>query len=463
MSVGMSAATPALVHRKRRGSELLLLVLALALSIGAYAITGLAREGEVPTDIIGYGGGLVLLAVIAHVVVRFRAPYADPVLLPVVVALNGLGLAMLRRIDMSLEAADSDFGPFAPSQLMWSAVGVGLFCLVVLIVRDHRRLQAFTYTFGLLGLVLLLLPLVPGLGVEINGSRVWINLIGFSFQPGEVAKVCLVIAFSGYLVVNRDALALAGRRVLGIDLPRGRDLGPILLAWLASMAVLVFQRDLGSSLLFFGLFVVLLYVATERPGWLVLGGLMFTSGAFLGYLFFSHVRSRVEGWLDPFSEPDRFDQIVEAQYGLAWGNVLGRGLGEGSPTRVPFAWSDFIITSFGEELGLAGLMAIIMLYALIVERGLRVALLCRDSFGKLLSVGLAISFALQIFVVVGGVTRLIPLTGLTTPFLSAGGSSMVANWMIIALLLRISHQARQPDPEVWTPGADDATQVVRLR
>lgn len=463
MSAAMSAATNALVHRKRRGSELLLLLLALTIGVGAYAIVGLAREGEVPTDILWYGGGLTVLAVIAHLVVRFRAPYADPVLLPVVVALNGLGLAMLRRIDISLEAADSSFGPFATSQLLWSGVGVGLFCAVLLLVQDHRRLQAFTYTFFLLGLALLLLPLLPGLGVEINGSRVWINLIGFSFQPGEVAKVCLVVAFSGYLVVNRDALALAGRRVLGIDLPRGRDLGPILLAWAASMAVLVFQRDLGSSLLFFGIFVVLLYVATERPGWLVLGGLMFATGAYFGYLFFGHVRSRVEGWLDPFSEPDRFDQIVEAQYGLAWGNVLGQGLGEGSPTRVPFAWSDFIITSLGEELGLAGLMAIIMLYALIVERGLRVALLCRDGFGKLLSVGLAISFALQVFVVVGGVTRLIPLTGLTTPFLSAGGSSMVANWMIIALLLRISHQARQPDPEVWTPGADDATQVVRLR
>lgn len=463
MSSATDATGKALVHRKRRGAELVLLLLALVIGVGAYAITGLAREGEVPTDILWYGGGLTALAVLAHLVVRYRAPYADPVLLPVVVALNGLGLSMLRRLDMTLEAADSSFGPFATSQLLWSGVGVGLFCVVLFLLQDHRRLQAFTYTFGFLGLALLLLPLVPGIGVEINGSRVWINLLGFSFQPGEVAKVCLVIAFAGYLVVNRDALALAGRRVLGIDLPRGRDLGPILLAWAASMAVLVFQRDLGSSLLFFGIFVVLLYVATERPGWLVLGFLMFASGAYFGYLFFGHVRSRVEGWLNPFSDPDRFDQIVEAQFGLAWGNVLGRGLGEGSPTRVPFAWSDFIIASLGEELGLAGLMAILVLYGLVVERGLRAALICRDSFGKLLAVGLAASFALQIFVVVGGVTRLIPLTGLTTPFLSAGGSSLVANWVIIALLLRITHQARQPDPEVWTPEADDATQVVRLR
>lgn len=456
------ATAAGFVHRRRRGAELMLLLLALGIGIGAYAIVGLAREGAVPTNLLWYGGGLVALALITHLVVRFKAPYADPVLLPVVVALNGLGLAMLHRIDLSLAASESGFGPYAPSQLLWSAIGVALFCLVLFLIPDHRRLQAFTYTLGLAGLVLLLLPLVPGLGVEINGSRVWIRAMGLSFQPGEVAKLCLVVAFAGYLVVNRDALALAGKRVLGIDLPRGRDLGPILLAWAASLTVLVFQRDLGSSLLFFGIFVVLLYVATERPGWLVLGGLMFAGGAYAGYLLFGHVRERVSGWLNPFSDPAYY-QIVEAQFGLAWGGLLGQGLGEGSPTRIPFVWSDFILAAFGEELGLTGLMAILLLYALIVERGLRIALLCRDGFGKLVSVGLATTFALQVFVVAGGVTGLIPLTGLTTPFLSAGGSSMVANWAIIALLLRISHQARRPDPEVWTPDADDATQVVRLR
>ncbi|MGH3367514.1 MAG: FtsW/RodA/SpoVE family cell cycle protein [Nocardioidaceae bacterium] len=451
------------VHRKRRGSELVLLVLALVIGIGAYAITGLGREGEVPADVVVYGGGLTVLAVGAHVLVRYLAPYADPVLLPVVVALNGLGLAMLHRIDLSLKAAGDEAGPFAPPQLMWSAIGVVLFCAVLVVIRDHRRLQAFTYTLGLVGLGLLVLPLLPVIGNEINGARIWIQLFGFSFQPGEVAKICLVVFFAGYLVVNREALALAGRRFLGIDLPRGRDLGPILLAWAASLAILVFQQDLGSSLLFFGIFVLLLYVSTERPGWLVLGGGLFLGGAFMAYSLFGHVRDRVEGWVDPFSNPDVYYQIVQSQYGLAFGGILGQGLGEGSPTLVPFSWSDFIVSSLGEELGLTGLMAIILMYALIVERGLRISLVCRDAFGKLLAVGLAVSFALQVFVVIGGVTRLIPLTGLTTPFLSAGGSSMVANWAIIALLLRISDHARQPSPEIAPTEQDDATQVVSVR
>jgi cell division protein FtsW (lipid II flippase) len=331
------------------------------------------------------------------------------------------------------------------------------------VLRDHRRLQAFTYTSGFAAIVLLLLPLLPVLGTQINGARIWIRLGPLSFQPGEVAKVCLVIFFAGYLVLHRDALALAGRRFAGIDFPRGRDLGPILAMWLVSLGVLVFQRDLGSSLLFFGLFLVMLYVATERPGWLVVGVALFAAGSYCSYLFFGHVQSRVDAWLHPFAAGVNSYQIVQGMYGMAWGGLVGRGLGQGDPTLIPFSYSDFISASIGEELGLTGLMAVIVLYGLIVERGLRAALVCRDAFGKLVATGIAVVFALQVFVVVGGVTKLIPLTGLTTPFLSYGGSSLVANWAIIALLLRISDQARRPLPELSGPDDDDATQVVIMR
>ncbi len=456
MSVGLSTSSrivSAFVPRKRRGAELFLLVLALVVGVGSYALVGLGRDGEVPTDIIAYGGFLVVAGIACHVAVRFLAPYADPVLLPAVIALNGIGLAMIRRIDL---ASNTDF---ASKQLIWAGISVAGFVGTLALIRDHRRLQAFTYTMGFAGIVLLVLPLLPVLGANIHGARIWIQIGGLSFQPGEIAKICLAIFFAGYLVVKRDALALAGRRFLGIDLPRGRDLGPILLMWLISLGVLVFQRDLGSSLLFFGLFVVLLYVATERPSWLAVGALLFAAGAYFGYLAFGHVQARIEDWLDP----DPTGQLMFGQYGLSWGGILGRGWGEGSPYLTPFSYSDFIATSIGEELGLTGLMAIIVIYGIIVERGFRTALVCRDPFGKLLSVGLSIAIALQVFVVIGGVTQLIPLTGLTTPFLSYGGSSLVANWIIVALLLRISDHARRPPPDLRMPTADDDTQVVKMR
>jgi len=463
----MSAVAPGLrerpfLHRRRRGAELFLLVLSLVVGIGAYAAVGLGVKGRVPADIVPYGGWLAALCLVAHLVVRFFAPYADPVLLPVVAALNGLGLAVIHRIDLGYAQLHSSIGPFARTQLVWMTLGVALFVLVLVLLRDHRRLQSLTYTTGFAAIVLLLMPLLPVIGRTINGSRIWINLGPFSFQPGEVAKVLLVLFFAGYLVLHRDALALAGRRFAGIDLPRGRDLGPILLMWLISLAVLVFQRDLGSSLLFFGLFLVMLYVATERPGWLVVGTAMFITGAYLGYLAFGHVRERVDTWLHPFDPHNNGYQLVQGLYGMAWGGLVGRGLGQGDPTATPLGFSDFIMASIGEELGLTGVMAVLLLYGLIVERALRTSLVCRDAFGKLVAVGLGTAFALQVFVVVGGVTRLIPLTGLTTPFLSQGGSSLVANWAIIALLLRISDQARRPPPELTAP-EDDATQVVTLR
>jgi cell division protein FtsW (lipid II flippase) len=451
-----------IIPRSRRGVELMLLIVAIAVSVGAYVNIGITVQDKVPASTGYYAAGIGLLAFIAHMALRYRAPYADPVLLPCAVLLNGLGVAMIHRVDLGLQQVAEAAGrdprtPAAPQQITWTAVGILLFLVVILVVRDHRRLQAFTYTAGLVGLVLLILPLVPGLGVDLNGSRIWIRLLGMSFQPGEFAKLSLIVFFAGYLVVKRDVLTLAGHRFLGLDLPRARDLGPILIAWGVSLGVLVFEKDLGSSLLFFGLFLFLLYVATERAGWLLIGGLLFLAGAWFAYGTFGHVHKRVEDWLHPFNEVG--GQVSTALMGQAWGGVLGRGLGQGRPELLNFyGQSDFIISSFAEELGLTGIIAIILVYTLIVERGLRTALGCRDIFGKLLATGLAMSFALQVFVIVGGVTGLIPLTGLATPFMALGGTSLVANWAIIALLLRISDQARRPQ----TPAAPVSDETIAM-
>ena len=446
------------VPRRRRNVELALLTFALGIGLAAYAIVDLnVLEAVTPRFplLAGLSGLLVLLA---HLAVRWRLPYADPVILPCVVLLNGLGLAMIHRIDLINDPPLAG----ARQQLIWTVIGVALFVAVAVLLRDHRPLQGYTYTIGLVGIVLLLLPLVPGLGEEKFGARIWIEVMGYSFQPAEAAKVLLAIAFAAYLVEKRDVLALAGLRVLGVDLPRARDLGPILLMWLLSLAILVLQRDLGTSLLFFGLFVMMLYVSTERAGWPVLGTLLFAGGAYLGYLNFGHVRVRVGAWLDPFSDYDAYFQVINAQFGMAWGGLLGTGLGEGRPGLTPLARSDFIAAALGEELGMTGLMAIILVYGLVVARGLRTSLQCREPFGKLLSAGLAFAFALQVFTIIGGVTRLLPLTGLTTPFLSQGGSSLVSNWIVVALLLVVSHQARRPIATVAPLDPDaETTQLVR--
>jgi cell division protein FtsW (lipid II flippase) len=464
--------------RRRRGTELLLLILAVAIVLGAYANVTLAVDGKLPADLLVNGLALAVLLLIAHLAVRRFAPYADPVLLPVVALLNGIGVVMIHRLELAGDRRPDDVAPGvlagdALAQLVWTAIGIVLFVIVLIIVRDHRILQRYTYTAMVVGIGLLLLPLVPGLGVEINGARIWIRAAGMSFQPGEVAKIVLMIFFAGYLVATRDVLALASRRFAGVDLPRGRDLGPIILVWVASLGILVFERDLGTSVLFFGSFVMLLYVATQRRSWLIIGGFLMVGGAYAAYQVFGHVRTRIDIWLDPFADSaGRGYQLVQGLYSLADGGLLGTGLGQGRPDTVPYAKTDFIVTAVGEELGLAGLMAILLLYGILVARGMRAALGSRDAFGKLFAAGLSFILALQVFVVVGGVTRLIPLTGLTTPFLSYGGSSLVANWALVALLLRVSDAGRRPAPGMATPGTsqpeaaqparDDApTQVVR--
>ena len=451
------------VYRKRRGVELIMLLLGMGIAAAGYLLTDLNASGELPEN-WAWGIGLYVgIGLVAHAVIRWRLPFADPLLLPCVYLLNGLGLAMIHRLDLGANPVMHS----AELQLMWTAIAVAGFVAAVIVLRDHRRLQRFPYLLFLVGLVLLMSPLVPGLGVDKHGAQIWIQVGQWNFQPAELAKIVLSVAFASYLVEKREVLALAGARVLGVDLPRPRDLGPILVMWLASLAILIFQRDLGTSLLFFGLFVTMLYVATERPSWPILGTLLFLGGALLGYRFFGHVQIRVNAWLDPFSNIDANYQIIQGQYGLAWGGLFGAGWGLGRPNLIPLAKNDFIAAALGEELGVAGLMAIVMVYGVIVARGLRAALVAREPFGKLLASGLAFVFAIQVFVIIGGVTRLLPLTGLTTPFLSQGGSSLIANYLLLALLLIVTHHVRQPQSQVVggpvASLAHDTTQVIAVR
>ncbi|MFE2583965.1 FtsW/RodA/SpoVE family cell cycle protein [Streptomyces sp. NPDC059378] len=434
---------PARVVRlpRRRGIELTLIVVAVLLSVYGYCAVGLARNGAVPPGAAGYGAGLGVLALLAHVAVRLRAPYADPLLLPIGVLLNGLGLVLIYRLDLETPGERA-----APTQLVWSTLGVALFIAVVLLLRDHRVLQRYAYVSVVAALALLTLPIFfPAL----NGARIWIRIAGFSIQPSEFAKVLLAVFFAAYLADNRNALAYTGRpvwRFRRIQLPTGRVLGPILAIWLLSVGVLVLERDLGTSLLFFGLFVVLLYVATGRTGWIAVGLLLASLGAVAVGRLEPHVHGRIEDWLDPFATIEAGqgpNQLAQSLFAFAAGGVLGSGLGLGHSILIGFAAkSDFILATAGEELGLVGLSAIFLLYGLLVERGYRAGLALREPFGRLLAVGLASIVALQVFVIAGGVTGLIPLTGMAMPFLAQGGSSVVTNWAIVALLIRVSDSAR---------------------
>ncbi|CAM5442792.1 FtsW/RodA/SpoVE family cell cycle protein [Streptomyces narbonensis] len=437
------APPPGVRIPKRRGVELSLLVCAVLISVSGYAAVGLARSGAVPPDAVRYGAGLGLLALVAHLAVRFRAPYADPLLLPIAVLLNGLGLVLIYRLDLETPNDQA-----AATQLVWSTLGVALFIVVVLLLRDHRALQGYAYVSVAAALALMILPIFfPA----VNGAKIWIRIGGLSFQPGEFAKILLAVFFASYLAANRNALAYTGRRIWKFQFPAGRVLGPIVAIWLLSVGVLVLERDLGTSLLFFGLFVIMLYVATGRTGWIAVGLVLASAGAFLVGSLEPHVHSRVEDWLDPFASIRAGEgpgQLAQSLFAFAAGGMLGTGLGLGHSVLIGFAVkSDFILATAGEELGLVGLTALFLLYALLVARGYRAGLSLRDPFGRLLAIGLASIVALQVFVIAGGVMGLIPLTGMAMPFLAQGGSSVVTNWVIVALLIRVSDSARAPQPD----------------
>jgi cell division protein FtsW (lipid II flippase) len=445
------SAPAATIGRARRNTELGLLILASILTLLAYALVGLGVDGEVPVGIVGFGLVLIAGYVVAHIVVRITAPAADPVFLPTGVLLAGLGFAVIYRLDPDLAAA----------QTLWLLFGLGLFCLTLFVIRDHRQLDAYTYTIGLLGLIMLLLPLAPGIGKEVRGAQLWVQLGPLQFQPAEIGKVLLVIFLASYLNTRKELLAVATRRLGPIALPEPRHLAPLLVAWAISLMVLFLQKDLGSSLLFFGIVVVMLWVATGRGAYLVLGSLLFVVGAYAGYAAFDHVQDRVAVWLhtfDPELIQEEAYQLAQSKFSLATGGIAGTGLGQGHPNFIPDAHTDMVFSVIGEELGLLGTMAVLLLFVLIIFRGFRAAVRSPDGFGQLLATGLAAIMALQTFVIVGGVTGLIPLTGITLPFVSYGGSSLLANFVLLALLVRISAGTSDRPAE-----AEDATQFLQAQ
>src|SRR5690625_611785 len=456
-------AAPAPPLPTRRNAELGLLCFAGALTTVALVIVEADQHRTLGWKILGYTVAFLALFGLAHLAIRRYARYADPLLLPVVALLNGLGLVMIHRLDLAdpTEQAHSS----ATQQVLWTLVGVLAFVAVLALLNDHRELAGSGYLCGLAGLVLLVIPaLLPERFSEQGGAKIWVRFPGFSIQPAEFSKILLLIFFAAVLVAKRDLFTSAGKHVFGVNLPRPRDLAPLLVAWVVSVGVMVFEKDLGTSLLLYASFLVMVYIATHRISWVAIGLALFVAGSTVAYFLFSHVRMRVQAWLDPFADPEGAGyQMVQSLFSFATGGVFGAGLGNGQPEYVPAASTDFIIAAFGEELGLVGLAGVLMLYTTVILRGLRTALAVRDSFGKLLAAGLASTLAIQLFIVVGGVTNLIPLTGLTTPWLSYGGSSLVANYILLALLVRISHAARRPLVTAPTPAAPIAaagTEVI---
>ena len=435
----------------RRNTELGLLVLGTLVIVGAYTLASLAENSGIPSNIGPFLAVILGVQLVGHFALRRFAPNADGMLLPLAGLLNGLGYVFIVRLD---EASPEPAG-LAGLQATWAILGMGAFVGTLVVLSESRTLERYRYTAGLIGLGLLLLPLVPFLGREINGSRIWVSFGPVNFQPGEFAKLALAVFFAGYLVDKRELLAVS-RSVGGLSLPDPKHLGPIIMAWGASLVIMISQRDLGSSLLFFTLFVVLLWVATERASYLAVGTLLFVAGVAFSINAFGHVQRRIDVWLNPWSTTNEAiggGQITQALFSMADGGVVGRGLNLGQPRKVPLVETDFIFAAITEEMGLLGATAILVAFLLLIGAGLRIALRAGNGFDKLLAVGLTTLLGFQAFIIIAGVVRLLPLTGVTLPFVSYGGSSLLANYVLLALLLRISDNS--------TPkGSVDVTEAV---
>ncbi|MBT8239677.1 MAG: FtsW/RodA/SpoVE family cell cycle protein [Acidimicrobiia bacterium] len=435
---------PVGVDRRPRTVEFGYLVGAALLTSGAFALAAFANRSDTPPAVLPFLGLVLLLLGSAHLIVRRLAPNAEPTLLPIVGLLNGLGYVMIARLDEDL----------ASRQSVWTLVGLVAFTATLVFSTSLRRLADYRYLLALVGLALLLLPLLPFLGVTIRGARIWISLGSLSIQPGEFAKVVLTLFLAGYLIDKRELLTVSTRRFAGIHLPDVRHFAPLLVALGIAILVMVAERDLGSSLLFFTLFVVMLYLATSRIAYVLTGLVSFAIGSAVAYRSFGHVRRRVSGWLFTFDDPnDAGFQVAEAAFAMADGGVFGTGIGEGTPNVIPVATTDMIFAAFGEEFGLLGAAGLLTAFLLFVGAGFRVALEAADPFEKLVAGGLTALIGFQVIVIIGGVVRLLPLTGVTLPFVSYGGSSLVANYVILAVLIRISDSARADR----TGGGNDAT------
>jgi cell division protein FtsW (lipid II flippase) len=410
--------------------ELVLGLIALGVTTFGYVLVQLANSSDIPPDLWLILAGVIALFVVAHLAVRRFAPEADPTLLPLVAFLTGFGFMMISRLDRDL----------ARVQAVWALVGVIAFVVTLAVVKRVRTLERYRYTFLLLGVLALILPLFPGVGEEINGARLWVRFGPLNFQPGEAAKVLLVIFFAAYLVDKRELLKEGTRRIGRMSLPDPKYLGPLLLAWSGSVLIMVRQKDLGSSLLFFAVFTAMLYITTERVSYLLVGLVLFIGGATIAYHLFTHVQERVSTWRNPWPVAQSTGyQLVQSLFAFGSGGFSGAGLGLGSPKTIPNVSTDFVFSAIGEELGLIGGVAIIAAVMLMCGSGYRIAVQSERPFSKLFAAGLTTIIGLQTFVIIGGVTRVIPLTGVTLPFVSYGGSSLVANFVIIALLIRISN------------------------
>ncbi|AGT04055.1 putative FtsW/RodA/SpoE-family cell cycle protein [Corynebacterium glutamicum MB001] len=423
---------------KLRRTEMWLLILATLVVSIMFISLELAMGNELGTHILMLMGGYIGIFIVAHLAMAWVAPFADQIMLPVVAVLNGIGLVMIYRLDEATGYSTVN------SQLMWTVVGVTLMVAVLLLLRDYKSLSRYSYLLGVVGIVLLALPLVwpqPG-GVE---ARIWIWLGPFSIQPGEFSKILLLLFFAQLLATKRALFTVAGYRFLGMDFPRLRDLAPILVVWALAILIMAGANDFGPALLLFTTVLAMVYLATGRGSWLLIGAVLVAVGAFAVYQVSSKIQERVQNFVDPVAHYDTTGyQLSQSLFGMSWGGITGTGIGQGYPNMIPVVHSDFILAAIGEELGLIGLAAIIVLFGVFVTRGMRTATLARDSYGKLVASGLSMTIMIQIFVVVAGISSLMPMTGLTTPFMSQGGSSLMANYILMAIILRISDSARRP-------------------